>query len=367
MRKGFQTILLVAILVSNSCFAISAGFVPQEIRLATPAPVTKTFATLEATEAETLQSILWLHAGRSVSKVEVKALESETRNHPDEVEPRLRLIGYYTWRSQGKADQNRLRGHVLWMIENHPEHPATAEPALRDLPDDPEGNIRIHELWTNNIERRGEDYRVLRNAEKFFFGEDPEEAERIIYHLHEKAPANREWPDELTALYITSGVPGFAADTSDKVAEEAYRRVLSLTTELRVRDTLAENMAEKYFRAGDFRGAGALARISLQSSDGGVIRRANTLLGRIALRSGDITGARRYLLESEKRKHSRHGFESIPSMALAKELLENEERDIVVEYLEDCVALWPQLGDVLHSWIAVIKKGKIPNFGNTAL
>jgi hypothetical protein len=228
-------------------------------------------------------------------------------------------------------------------------------------------NIRIRELWKTTIELRGEDYRVLRNAEKFFFGENPKEAEQIICHLHEKAPADQEWPDELMALYITSGIPGLAAASSDEAAREAYRRVLNLTTESRSREGLAENMADKYFRTGDFGGAGALARISLESSDGSLIRRANTLLGRIALRSGDIPGAREYLLKSEKRIHARHGLESIPSLALAKELLEKNQHDIVIEYLADCVAVWPQLRDVLHSWITEINNGKFPDFGNTAL
>jgi hypothetical protein len=134
-----------------------------------------------------------------------------------------------------------------------------------------------------------------------------------------------------------------------------------------LRDALAENMAEQYFKTGDVSGAGVLARIALQSSDGGVIRRANTLLGRIALRSGDVTGARQYLLESERRKHTSYALLSVPLMALAKELLENDQRDIVIEYLEDCVALWPQLKDVLHLWIADINSGRIPNFGNAAL
>src|SRR5439155_1760457 len=80
---------------------------------------------------------------------------------------RLMLIGYYTSNGHGSADRLRLRSHVLWMISNHPEHASTAEPSLRDLPDDPEGNSQILELWKNNLGSYPNDLPVLKNAEKF--------------------------------------------------------------------------------------------------------------------------------------------------------------------------------------------------------
>jgi hypothetical protein len=53
-------------------------------------------------------------------------------------------------------------------------------------------------------------------------------------------------------------------------------------------------------------------------------------------------------------------------MVLAKELLEEGERDAVIQYLDQCLLIWPRGENVLHFWIADIKKGKIPNFGNLA-
>ena len=101
----------------------------------------------------------------------------------------------------------RLRAHVLWMVENHPEHASTAEPSLRDLPDDPEGNVQILELWNKHLQSRPNDLSVLKNAEKFFFGKDPEVADRLIHCISEKEPNNREWPAELAQLYRMFGIP----------------------------------------------------------------------------------------------------------------------------------------------------------------
>ena len=51
---------------------------------------------------------------------------------------------------------------------------------------------------------------------------------------------------------------------------------------------------------------------------------------------------------------------------LAKELLQQGEREVVLQYLDNCVSLWPRGESVLQLWIADIKNGKTPNFGNLA-
>ena len=65
----------------------------------------------------------------------------------EDIDKRLKLIGYYDWNGRSSLDRLRLRAHVLWMVENHPEHPAVAEPSLRDLRDDVEGTAQITALW----------------------------------------------------------------------------------------------------------------------------------------------------------------------------------------------------------------------------
>ena len=123
-------------------------------------------------------------------------------------------------------------------------------------------------------------------------------------------------------------------------------------------------MAQDEFKLGDFAGSAALARIHLQSQDRSAIQRANTILGRIALRSGDLTGARQYLLDSAGPAAAKDIAISGPSLVLAKELLDRGERDSVLQYLENCLTLWPRGQSALQIWIADIERGKVPNFGN---
>jgi len=319
---------------------------------------------------ESVKSILVLYLARNATKEKAGELEAELRTKPDNTESRLTLIGYYSWNGKNMVDRVRLRTHVVWFVENHPEHPATQEPILRDLPDDREGNALILAQWEKNLETRGNELEVLKNAEKFFFSRDPAQAEEILHRLAQREPLNEEWPRELALLYRMFGVPNYRpAETDDAagVALEGYRRVLELTRGSAARETLAGDMAESAFKAGDFTGAAKLAKLHLESGEGSAVHRANTILGRVALRSDDIVNAKRHLIDSSRAQTAHHISTWGPRMILAKELLDENERDTVVEYLQNCLLLWPRGENLLHYWIADIKSGRKPNFGNLGL
>ena len=315
-------------------------------------------------QPESVRSILLLYSGKSLSKAKADELETALRKTPEKIDERVVLIGYYSAVGKTAVERIRLRTHVLWMIENHPEHPATAEPSLRDLPDDADANIQILTLWRKNVETREDDVAVLKNAEKFFFGKDPAEADRLIHRISEKEPNNPEWANELAQLYRMFGIPSEHFDDPAQRAVESYKRVLALTRNSSTREALAGEMAQAAFKMGDFAGAAALAKIHLQGKDRTAPQRANTILGRVALRTGDLSNAKQYLLDSSKPEAGKDVSFSGPTMVLAKELLEEGDRDAVIQYLANCLTLWPRGENVLQMWIADIQRGKTPNFGN---
>jgi tetratricopeptide (TPR) repeat protein len=315
-------------------------------------------------QPESVRSILLLYTGKSISKSKANELETELKQTPDKIDDRLLLIGYYTSNVRDGLDKLRLRAHVLWIIGNHPEHPATAELSLRDLPDDPDGNNQILQLWQHNLESRPDDVAVLKNAEKFLFGKDPAAADRLIHRIAEEEPSNPQWAAELAQLYRMFGIPGEDFKNPTDRALEEYNRVLALTRNPAARRSLSGDMADAAFKIGDFPAAAELARIYLKSSDRPAVQRANTILGRVALRAGDITSAKEYLLNSVDSGAARDIAFSGPILILAKELFERGERDAVLQYLENCLALWPRGEPILRLWIGEIQAGKTPNFGN---
>jgi tetratricopeptide (TPR) repeat protein len=362
LRTAVQCLLFLALAtaIASNSFAQQ----PRQRRLPPSDNISNGLDVLGLWQPESVRAILLLYSGKSLSKSKAEELETTLRKTPEKLDERVVLIGYYAANAKTSSDRARLRNHVLWMIENHPEHPSTAEPSLRDLPDDADGNAQILALWTKNLETLADDVAVLKNAEKFFFAKDPAVADRLIHRIYEKEPTNREWANELAHLYRMFGIPGTHIDDPSERAAEAYKRVLALTRTPAARETLAGDMAEAAFKVGDFTAAAEYAKIYLHGKDRTAPQRANTILGRVALRSGDLTSAKQYLLDSSGPESGKEMSLSGPTMVLAKELLEQGEHDAVLQYLQNCLQLWPRGGDVLQIWIADIQHGKMPNFGN---
>src|SRR5215831_17905612 len=254
MLKRLQITLVIGTITCGGFLASMFAEAAPQKRKSPSQPNTNVSNAIDAlglSQPESIRSILLLYLAKNLPKAKVTQLEADVRDHPENIDSRLSLIGYYSWNGKTAVDRLRLRTHVLWMIENHPEHAATAEPALRDLPDDPEGNVEILKLWTKNLEARGDDFNVLKNSEKFFFSKNPVEAERILHRLYEKDPTNREWPNELCRLYTMFGIPGEQNNNAAKTATEAYSRVLEVTRDPKARQSLAGDMADADFKAGN--------------------------------------------------------------------------------------------------------------------
>jgi hypothetical protein len=88
------------------------------------------------------------------------------------------------------------------------------------------------------------------------------------------------------------------------------------------------------------------------------IHDANDVLGRVALRSGNLQQARDCLLKAGATPGG--GRMSIvgPRMLLAQELLDRGEHDVVLQYLEKIKPSWGRGTVQLDQWIAAIRTGK---------
>jgi hypothetical protein len=91
------------------------------------------------------------------------------------------------------------------------------------------------------------------------------------------------------------------------------------------------------------------------------VHHGNLILGHVALRGGDIAAAKTYLLKAGETSGSPQLNSFGPNMALAKELLEQGEPDIVLKYFGLCGKFWD--GKELEEWTALVKGGLIPDFG----
>ena len=95
---------------------------------------------------------------------------------------------------------------------------------------------------------------------------------------------------------------------------------------------------------------------------GNVQHFANLILGLVALSEGQLPEARHRLIASAKTPGSTHLKTLGPNMALAAELLDRGERDVVVDYLRLCRRLWKD-GKRLKEWETLARNGRFPDFG----
>jgi len=136
------------------------------------------------------------------------------------------------------------------------------------------------------------------------------------------------------------------------------------------RGPMLARMTKAAYAAGSFEKAERYAKEALEASTHGVfwwtgdaIHQGNIVLGRLALRRGEVEAAKQYLLQAGKTPGSSTLSTQGPNMALAKELLDRKEFDVVLQYLDLCGSFWTAGGNKLAEWVALTKAGLRPDFG----
>jgi len=264
---------------------------------------------------------------------------------------------------------------VLWIIENIPE--STLLHSLVQVrlykPDSCYKNGSA--LWVKQLEASKGNLAVLQNAIDFFMVPDKPRAEKLIMQGAAVEPKNPEWPRQLGHLYSLemSTANGDARRESAKKAYAQFEQALTLTENEQRKRLLRMELARTAFEAGETSRAVSLAtellgelpkeKASWARAD--LIHSAHVILGRAALRNGDVAEGKLQLIAAGQVDGSPVLSSFGPSMLLAKELLEKGERETVLEYFAEVGAFWKDVK--LQQWIATVKSGGIPDFGGSSM
>jgi len=96
---------------------------------------------------------------------------------------------------------------------------------------------------------------------------------------------------------------------------------------------------------------------------GNAIHDGHMVLGRVALKNGDVEAAKRELLLAGETPGSPQLDSFGPNMSLAKDLLEQKQTDAVVQYFALCGKFWDLERGNLKRWSILAKAGEMPDFG----
>lgn len=183
-------------------------------------------------------------------------------------------------------------------------------------------------------------------------------------------PSNPEWPRKLGHLRRLGalGPEGGGLRIAEKALEH-FQEAYALADDS-LRDSLLSDLAKTAFSADQLDRARHYAELMLQTTgagwnSGNRVHHGNLVLGRIALRAGNIEEARSRLIAAGNTTGSPQLNSFGPNMSLAKDLLEIGEREVVLEYFELCSRFWDsdRAEDTLDRWGVQAVAGRIPDFG----
>ena len=308
-------------------------------------------------------------AAADLTGEEVKALERRLKNNPKDLVTRIRLIGCYCKSGQGqegddgssrKASRKASRKLVLGIIDHHPRS-ELAGAAYTLLPGDESMGMddgywaEGAKKWVKLTKANSSDPVILGNAGTYL---NVGSLSRVIT-LFERAcqldPGNPKWARLLGEHYLMHArLPQTPQEQRPVVAQKALdylekaNQLIGEPNSASVRYVdycIFEQLAIAAFTANAPGQAKINARKMLQSASqikdtwnyGNVLHTMNIILGRIALREGDVDGAKRHLMEAANPGSSQLNFS--PDAELARELLDKGESKVVIQYVDLCRTL----------------------------
>jgi len=312
--------------------------------------------------------------GWKLSSEEVKKLEEKLQANPEDLISRTKVLGWYSQKRFSSESACKARHkHIIWFIQNHPDAQIAGTPEIHlDPVLDKEVYYKAKNLWLEQTEVQKTNAVVLGNAAKFLLIHDSKIAEELLKKAQALEPENPKWPEQLGHLY-SLGLARKSAGTKTELASQALRQFeksSTTTTSDREKFYKLADLAKMAYEAGDLRKAEnyaneLLAQAVQYKNDwnyGNAIHHGNLVLGRIALKSGDLEKAKQYLVKAGKTPGSPQLNSFGPNMVLAKELLEKNEREIVIQYFELCGTFWKRGQVDLNKRTALVRKGRTPDF-----
>lgn len=310
-------------------------------------------------------------SGRTLSSEEAESLENKLSSDAHDLAARFTLIGYYS----SKHDESfraKKREHILWFIQNIPDSKLLHLVVFLRLDRLDAGFDEAKQLWLKQVDTYKGNLVVLQNAIDFVLIPDKALAEKLIKQGAAAEPSEPRWRQQLGELYALQ-VPHASGETRRNLAALAYQQfeqALKLSKDDAGKLTLLGELARSAFEAGEAAQAETWAVDLLtqaaagkkQWDYGNAVHQGHTILGRIALLSGNLAAARQHLIEAGETPGSPQLDSFGPNMMLAKELLEKGEREVVIQYFQLCANFWKGHSK-LDEWAATVKKGGMPNFG----
>lgn len=307
--------------------------------------------------------------GMALSSDRAHELETRLDAAGGDAADRTRLIGYYVMASLASPEAAfHSARHIITLAVDFPEAEVLGTPF--GTPANEAACAELSKLWRRHIEANPRNARILENAARFFSQVDRPYAQHLRYRLQLIDP------DRYRDFEIDFPAPDEEGANVRRRCLADLEAQLARTTDPEERFHLMVRFAPQALREGKPECARDAAQRVLQMAPrfpgdwdlGNALHDANQVLGILALEDGDADVAAAHLLASAEAPGSPQLASFGPEMGLAKRLLEEGERDAVLQYLRRCRAFWEMGSALLDTWEEDVRAGRTPNFlGNVRL
>jgi hypothetical protein len=295
------------------------------------------------------------------------ALERRVSIDEDDIDARVRLVGFYFLRFSPE-DHRRRAAHVAWLAEHRPDIGLDGYGYIVEE-QDPVGHEAARRAWVAAAARPDADVGILGNAAAFIGFDRPEQAEPLLRRAAAMEPDNGEWRKRIARVLTKRARWADEQDDRRRYARAAVDELeiaLPLTHAdwralgLRIDLTEAAVLAEDWERVRD-----TAERVLVDNETcrrtylyGNAIHWANIALGWAALAHDDLEAAAEHLVRAGKTPGSPQLNSFGPDRDLARALLDRGERTSVLTYLGDCARFWAENEALIEQWSAAIERGE---------
>jgi hypothetical protein len=323
-------------------------------------------------------------AGRQGNAKQARAALAEFDKDPAKLVALAYSLGHEFGRNRHRRGEleSTVLDRVAWLIRQHPASRLTFLVASDLGMVGTESQTRLRSEWLTVLDRNPQDPHVFANAASFFDMHEPERAQALHRRVLALDPLNIPAALSLATSITLSHTSMDHHDLDAVQAVEAKARemvtllegMLAAFGDQRDSSLVLSALADVAALANEWDKVATAAQQLLECElkhalgwmRGNAIYQGNTWLGRAALRRGDVAEAKSRLLAAGRTCGSPQLDSFGPEMALAQDLLERGERDVVLQFLELCRAFWRMDEGYLDTWSKMIREGGVPTLNRFA-
>jgi hypothetical protein len=307
--------------------------------------------------------------GSRLSPIKVKEYERRLLKDPDSFYLRSSLLGYYFGKQLTGAERRARKTHIIWLISKYPDGTLAGSPYAGALgSSEYDGLGEIEDLWRNKLRDKLNDTKIIKNFAQFEYFRNERMSEELLRKGISLQPRNSYWYSQLGMLLHYRIEKIYRSRKYISVEKDILETVdiLSKAVKLNKRGDSFYELEELgdlyYWQGNNSKLEDVIRRLKRDSKNarlnyrGDAYQKACILSGKERMRSGDIKGAKDFLIKAVSTNMT---TDSSPDLSLAQLFIDIGQKELVLSFLARAADLPSHEGykEMIRKYIKDINAG----------